>query len=378
MPTDHISKKLPTSRIVWIAESNQWVHFEEPAWYVYSLIKKLLPPDAIARKCEYRYGLTQNEGLRFVNEISESLHQLEKPWKSDNDKLMFSDLENSIVNEPYSIRQYKLNNNSISISYDSKTAEYYIHPPLAHLQTKDESTADANFEFSEYNSKPVLHKKGDPHFTFSENEYSRLKRKLYIEISNIIYHKTNDHWMSFVHASGISNGKETILLSSSSGSGKSTMAALLQARGFHLASDDFIPIDARTKRAWPFPAAVSIKEGAFPVLSPFYENLNDRSYNLYPFTHPSLRFLHPMPYHKDDYKPCPVKTIIFIRYFPKVNCSIKRLSIPEALKLFHEQAWVSHNPAHARKFINWFVKLKCFTLEYSDNEKGIDAVIKRF
>jgi hypothetical protein len=374
-----LSKKLPDTRIVWMARSNQWLEVKEPAWYVLSQISKGRSLDYIAERCRKKYGLPISESIRFVQEISSSVEEFEKvaPVLSAID--LKPDTIFQLKHKSYIQHSYHVNGIYFSISYGSKEAEYYIHPPLAHLKIdKPTESTHPFFEILESGNAKILREKNNPAFYRIAEDYTRLKRKLFIEVINIIHSKTDSQWMSYIHASAVSNGKESILLSSHSGSGKSTMAALLQSEGLDLVADDLVPIDASRKNAWLFPAAISVKEGAFGLLSPYYGNLSDRSYNLYPHTHPSLRYLHPKPYSKNDFIPKPVRKIIFLRYNPEVNFNAKRLQVSEALQLFHEQAWVSHNPTHAKKFIDWFVKLECWNLEYSDTPKGMEWIKSLF
>ena len=76
--------------------------------------------------------------------------------------------------------------------------------------------------------------------------------------------------------------------------------------------------------------------------------------------------------------PAEVKKIIFISYNPQVIFEIDRLPVIEALSMFHEEAWVSHSGDHAQRFIDWFVTLDCYRLEYSDNRSAVDAVLDLF
>ncbi len=380
MPSPILTRKINSSRIVWFASSNRWIYLEEPAWYVLTLIRKSLPAETIAKRCSFRYPLPFKDSLKFVSDIASAISKMEKPLKMDADQILSPETINSLHFIPYSTRCYKIKNKYISFSFGSRTAEYYIHPPLAHLEINSSELPESNahFDIFEHEGIPMIRREDFPEVSDSAENFIKLKKKLFIELVNIMYKKNTGHWMSFLHASGVSNGKKSILLSSASGSGKSTMAALLQAKGHSLVSDDFIPLDASTKRAWPFPAAISVKQGSFHVLTPYYGNLNDKNYNLYPFTHSSVRYLHTPVATPQQLKPLPVNTIIFIQYNPKVGCSLTPLSIPDALKLFHDQAWVSHNPDYARSFINWFMKLKCWKLEYSDNEKGIEVIKEIF
>ncbi len=378
MSSPILSKKLSSSRIVWFEPSNQWVYLEEPAWFVFQQLRNKKAIAEIARKCAGKYRVSYGECLRFVEDISASLAEFQKPLLTVYEESFTTETASSLSFTSFSTRHYSINKKIISICFDSRLSEYYIHPPFAHLEITPSGKADVCFEVFSHKGQNILRWEGQTDTTYVSDDFNRLKRNLFIQISNIVYKRTHNHWLSFVHASGITDGRQTILLSSSSGSGKSTMAALLQAKGFQMVSDDFVPLDARNKKAFPFPAAISVKEGAFSVLSAFYKNLHDPGYNLYPYTNKSVRYLHPLSSVSTDYKPRPVKTMIFIKYNPEIACQLIPLSIPEALKLYHEQAWVSHNPSYARTFINWFVKLECFRLEYSDIKKGMEAVTDRF
>ena len=228
----------------------------------------------------------------------------------------------------------------------------------------------------------------------------QLKRELFKKIASSIYSIPEEDWMSFVHASAVTDGKQTILFSSYSGSGKSTLAALLQNDELQVVSDDFLPLDAKTCRAYPFPAALSVKEGAYPLFRntetktdiavpektrrinpqplPVEATLMDYQYqNLY---NNSLRLLPLDANKKSWYKPHPVNKIVFIQYNASAKKSIhfEKLPVTKAFQLFHEHAWVSGDPAHAKKFLNWFLKLDCYTLEYSNTPRALKAITKLF
>ncbi|MBK6281672.1 MAG: hypothetical protein IPF54_02465 [Draconibacterium sp.] len=77
------------------------------------------------------------------------------------------------------------------------------------------------------------------------------------------------------HASAVTNHKKTVLFSGSSGSGKTTLAALLLQKGFDLVSDDLVLFDKK-KRAYGFPSAMSVKNGALKHFHPFILNLTTK------------------------------------------------------------------------------------------------------
>ncbi len=373
MPQD-IVKKIGNHYIVWFKQSNLWVQFEEPAWFVHYQHQKGVDLKTITRKCVKRYNLTQKESYLFVKDIYTSISNLNEPFRdltTDHNPSLQSSFN---CKKHYTTRNYLIGNKCFRILFETRLAEYYIHPTLAHLETTISQNPDVIFEIQNSDNLPVLIEQNEKVHTCKG--FMQLKKRLFIRMANTLYNKTNDDWLSFVHASALTDGKKTILLSSASGSGKSTMAALLQTKGLTVVSDDFVPIDAKNKKAFAFPAAISIKEGSFDLLSPYYGNLHDKKFNNYEYINNAVRYL-PLRFDiMSNYKERPLKTIVFIQYKPDILCDFKIIPQNEALKLFHEQAWVS--PKHTRNFINWFVKLNYYRLEYSDTNEGINKILGIF
>ncbi len=375
----YLAKKINNKHVVWFEQTNSWVQLEEPACFVSKLFWKGLDNQSISDKCVKKYKLNKNESLQFVNTICANLSELCKSSSNSIENKKSVDFTNSDVLNKYSTRFYIIGNKQLAIEYYSRMAEYYIHPPLAHLEAKEIiGVADEQFFIISKGAAHVLRKKNDKKFSYVTEDFGKLKKCLFVEIANTIYNKENNDWLSIVHASALTDGNQTLLLSSASGSGKSFMAALLQTRGLQVVSDDFVPIDAKTRKAHPFPAAISVKESAFSLLSSYYSNLNDSNYNTYELSPRTIKYLHPKTSNLPETDAMKVKNIIFIHYNPELQCKFNRISTLEALKLFHEQAWVSRNPKHAKTFINWFVKLRCFNLEYGDSEKGIEKIVGVF
>jgi len=69
-----------------------------------------------------------------------------------------------------------------------------------------------------------------------------------------------------LHASSAEKDGRALIMTGESGAGKSTLAALLGERGWRLMGDEFALLDLDDGRLWPFPRAISLKNGAIRVM----------------------------------------------------------------------------------------------------------------
>ncbi len=76
------------------------------------------------------------------------------------------------------------------------------------------------------------------------------------------------------HAAVVGQRGQMILLPGEAGSGKTTLAATLAARGFSFYSDELAVLDIESLRVTPFLLPMSIKPGSVPVLEDCYPGLS--------------------------------------------------------------------------------------------------------
>ncbi len=416
---NHIVRKFDDSYVVWIEEYNQWIHLEEPAYLVFEEVfgnggygvtglrgyggesgegkrgrgdegKRGRGEESdggyggdrgdrgeeigvVVGKLMKRYGLGEEEAKRFVIEIIEVLEGLKKV---EEDKLEIENLVEDETDEDKIIHTYKANDVVVRFEFATEILEYYNHHSFAHMEIEigNEKEADAVFRVFDSGGKHVLKQIKPVEQEWTDTEIPGLKRRILIEFGNVIYKKDISEWMSIIHGAIITNRKNAMMLSSASGSGKSTFAALMQKEGYELASDDYVPLDGETALIYPFPAAFSVKAGSFELLSKFYPELRTTPEKKFRLTNKSLRFLPPVHHKNFNYSPFPATHLVFVKYNPKIKYKLEPLTIPEAMKLFTEEAWISGNPVYAERFIEWFSGLKCYSLEYSDSERVVEEI----
>ena len=69
-----------------------------------------------------------------------------------------------------------------------------------------------------------------------------------------------------LHAATVEKDGRALVMTGESGAGKSTLAALLGERGWRLMGDEFALLDMATGALFPFPRAISLKNGAIEVM----------------------------------------------------------------------------------------------------------------
>ena len=74
----------------------------------------------------------------------------------------------------------------------------------------------------------------------------------------------------------------------------------------------------------------------------------------------------------------PCKALVFIKYQKNSDLIINKISNITAFEQLVPDSWLSPLPENAKLFLDWFEKLPCYQLTYSDNEKMISTVKKIF
>lgn len=373
----YLKKKIGLAYLVWFQNSNLYTQLEEPAWFVFKKTVKRHKAETIALECSHRYGLTFNECLKFVNDIRSNIKQMNRSVEIlDKDKTYPVDL-NTKRFKVFSTRRYQLTENMIEFSVENQQFESYIHPLIGYLETNKTNKKISQFELFEYEENSVFRLNGEVKGIWTRSETNRLIGFIYMSMINEMYNKTDDFWLMTVHAAALTNGRKTILIPAESGSGKTTMAAMLQNHGYQLISDDFVPIDRHLFRAWPFPIAMSVKQGAMDVLSQIYPDLEKKPIKL-TSSKKNVRYL--TPYYNPEFSELafPIKEVVSIKYDSLVEFEFKKADKLKSIKLLLDQSWILPNAGNAGAFLDQVSQWSFYQLTYSNNEKALDAISKLF
>ncbi|TVQ94542.1 MAG: hypothetical protein EA393_00790 [Bacteroidetes bacterium] len=363
----YLVKQIENSHVVWFEKSNQWVKLDEPQWFIFLLYEKqTLRKEAVKQFAE-AYELSTEQAAEVVSNIYDSIDKLLNPDFALPDFSRDAEEVSRIKLRESRTRHYRHFEKYFSITYGSPSLEAYIHLPFAHLETKAAGKQIFHLDVFPYCGRYALRLHTPMIRSMTADESPQIKRLLFVELASWLYDKTEKQWMSFVHASAVQKDGKVLLLSSASGSGKSTLAGLLMLQGFDLFSDDFVPVSAADTMLYPFPAALCIKNESVPMLE---------SMGLPPSVKSKTT---PVAYVKPTQEnlipnAAPATIFVFVNYKKGAGMKLEPVSVPEALQLFHPEAWVGDNMERAEKFIEWFSDLEFYRLEYDDNTLAVQAM----
>ena len=369
-----VIRKIDDAFVVWFPNGNQYLRLEEPAFFVFQGYEKGLNSDIIANQCAERYQIPEDECLQFVIEIINGIDAIrQNPVINEPDCTKNTELQTKSFSL-YSVHKYIIGEKLLQFHFETRLYEHYLHPLLQHLETEICPTEPFLFELFGHNGKIVLRVNKQVKGMWNEDETHLLNGMASLQILNAIYEKKDHDWMAIIHASAVTNGTKTIAFTASPGSGKSTMAAMLQQKGFTLVSDDFVPLERVTQHVFPFPAAMSVKGGATELLSALYPSLQKQEEAQLSRTNKLVRYL-PV---EGKALPTPVKEIIFIKYDPVVDFELEKVPRLEALKMLLDETWTSPSPENASQFLDWYCEVSCYRLTYSNNQKALQSISELF
>jgi hypothetical protein len=366
-PANRLSQPMDEITVVWLQETNKYLQFREPAREVFSMLSSSHSHDDIAAFITGKYGLPQADSAAFVADIARNIDNALHPGEKSSATPEWNYPDHNKV--PYRVQHYQAGNRRFVVCYPSAQLFHSVDPFISHLSCNSLHTTDANLTFLQQGGKYGLLYNGD--LVFAHGDFMHLLGSFYLHLVSDLSGISPANWMTVCHASAVTNGSVTLLVTGPSGAGKSTLTGLLTAHGLSFVADDFVAIAAENSCAYPFPAALSVKKGAVDVLSPWYHLLKQQEVHTHIRENKEIRFL-PMPDDEDFYRRIyPVKQLVFPVYKAGSGFESEKLHVSESLKLYFEQSWVSDIPGNVRHFLQWYSGLQCYRITYSDNGKAI-------
>ena len=372
MSSPLLTKTIEDKRCLWLEGTNQYVVLEYEAFTVVEKLINGVLPKTIAIHLETTLSVPFEAALNFVKELEERVLKSPTP---DQDKSI-NNLSKVIIPSNFEVTTtYQVNNKLIKVSYNSALEASYIHPKFAHLETEI-SNKEIDFKVFIAKDKIYLAINNKVKYGWPKEEIHYFQGKFSMEFIQTMYHKEESEWMGVFHASAVSNQQKAVLFLGDSGNGKSTSLALLQKHGFQCMADDFVPVAASNKEVYYFPAAISVKNTSLKTLAPLYPILNDTKEHHLKRLNKRVRYL--PPNYTDTQAHLPCKDLVFIKYQKDVALSFSKISKQTAFEQLVPDSWLSPKKENATTFLEWFARLNCYQITYSQTNEMVASVSKIF
>jgi hypothetical protein len=150
------------------------------------------------------------------------------------------------------------------------------------------------------------------------------------------------------------------------------------ANGFEVLADDFLPVLAGTSELCTFPAAISVKKHAVDLLSVQFPELKYAKEHEFPAFNKTVRYLSNPSATTGHAKKVPCKALVFVKYEAASKLEFRSLPKDIAFQKLIPDSWISPLEKNAKQFLDWFEKLPCWELTYSDNIEMVETVAKIF
>ena len=361
-------KEIEGKTIVWFSDANEYIVVEPLIAEILSLLKNGLDKSAILTTVLSKVDIPNQQAKNLIDDV-ETL--LKTNNKSSVKKLHLEEPSNFDQTKFYQINQF-----IFQVDFLSEYEVSLVHPKFAHLEIESQEKID--FHYKVYSNENVISFSIDNEIigSWNLNEVHFFQGKFSMKLVENMHQKNEDEWLGVFHASAISNGKESMLFLGDSGNGKSTSLALLQANDFTCLADDFVPIDTKKQEVYSFPSAISIKKNSLKTLLPLYPELENSAEYHFKKLNKIVRFLPPNNSDYTNHLPC--KALVFIKYIKDSDLIVNQISKTEAFEQLVPDSWLSPIKKNAEIFLNWFSKLPCYQLTYSNNQKMIGMVSKIF
>ncbi|MGY0426462.1 MAG: hypothetical protein ACWIPI_06495, partial [Polaribacter sp.] len=360
--------------IVWFENNNEYVVLKNTTADILKRISKGVSVNEIATALSKKLSVPLEKAIDFVVHLEDTFYT---PKTTTVAASLINDYRDIKIPKKFEYTKfYKVNSIIFKIDFSSEYELYLVHPKFEHLEVEAPNNFQYNFTVFLNNDFVFLYVDKNFVGAWNKKEIHYFQGKFSMELIQKIHQKEEKEWLGVFHASAVSNGKKSILFLGDSGNGKSTSLALLQKNGFTCLADDFVPVDAKNKEVYSFPAAISIKKNSVETLLSIYPELENSAEYHFKRLNKIVRYLKPNNSNFSAHVPC--KDLVFIKYEKDADLQHQKILKIEAFEQLVPDSWLSPIKKNAESFLDWFTALNCHQIIYSENKKMIATVSKIF
>lgn len=266
---------------------------------------------------------------------------------------------------------YVINGCAITLNFDDAAQRDLVHFELAPFEVNGGIKSPIKFWLYNNNGYLSLYR-GETLLTrVVAKDYHYIQGKFKMAVLCALHNNEEADWIATLHASTVAlNGTATLLIGNS-GSGKTTLTGFLMNDGFDVVADDITPIKATDQMVYSYPGALSVKQGAVAVLSPFFKSLNAIPPVIHHAQKGPIRYL---PLNFKGLQGYKAQQMVLVAYQAKAKTALRPLSVVKALEILIPQSWLSPKAAHAQSFMQWLDTLEFYTLTYSNTKEALQIL----
>lgn len=256
---------------------------------------------------------------------------------------------------------------SIRLRMSSRKLHTALQPILAHLTTTPAASRGHTLDiWRSPQGNTVIAVDAQPG-VIVRSPANVIAQILYFVVE-LAYRRDDD--LAILHASAVAVKGGALLLAGAGGSGKTTLAAMLQVRGFIYLCDDVCPV-TRCQQMRPVAMSQAIKAGSWPILktlrpeiqaAPVYQRYSQR-----------VRFLPPITGTLEGWnRTWPLKGLLFPRYRPESSRKWRALDPLESLQLLLQTQSIYSE--HITELLHLIEHTPAFELQYGDFEQAYSGI----
>ena len=265
----------------------------------------------------------------------------------------------------------------VSVYYSSKSIQMLFEAPYAYLKSnyiksdKELTIIENDNKLSLYSNKKFVYVTSKEHFFVLQSQFAN---KL-IEF----YHNINKpDWICAFHACAVQKNDKIFLFLGDSGAGKSTLSTLLSLSGCRFIADDLVLMDHNFK-IYDNPAAVSIKEKAWPVIESFFNSFRSIETSNKTKGQTKMKFLPLHELQNNSPQSFNLYSLVWVNYSKDQTNCLSPLDTEQALSRLIPDTWINPELISAKAFSNWALEVKTYHLDYYDfntAKKLLDAQLR--
>ena len=361
-----ISKKIDiNTNIIWFEKSNKYIIVDD---FINNLILNKIN--------SYLYPISKDLKNNKIN--SSDLQHIENDLKElledCNTQRLKKETKNILKeNESFEFQSlFTFNSRTVKVEYENESLKELIEPKFIHLKSNNKE--NLLFKIFAKNKKLYLFKENLFLGEWDSSEMHEFQGKVSMELTSFFHNKKDEDWTAVFHGSTLYRDNNSLMLTGDSGSGKSSLSAILMANGYSLIADDFSPMDINCIH-YNFPSAISVKEGFFYKAGKIFGSFNQLDKFYIDEIKGNVKYL---PANNNNNNNLILSAncskVINVKFGKDLKNEIKQVNKGVSLQKILPDAWISNEKKHAKSFIRWIKSSVFYDLTYNDDKKVLQMI----